>query len=109
MSSFDYSGVGVENRTRSLFGQVMWYVAATAGLFALGAYLGRNLGNGWAFVFFILAFFCLIGMRFAVRSSSGLAVALLFAVGLLLGLAMSPTVVYYASAGSQGVGGGGGA
>jgi FtsH-binding integral membrane protein len=101
MSSFDYGGVGVENRTRTLFGQVMWYVAATAGLFALGAYLGRNLGNGWAFVFFILAFVCLIGMRFAVRSSAGLAVALLFAVGLLLGLAMSPTLVYYASADPQ--------
>src|ERR1700739_3900252 len=101
MSSFDYSGVGVENRTRSLFGQVMWYVAATAGLFALGAYLGRNLGNGWAFVFFILAFFCLIGMRFAVRGSAGLAVALLFAVGVLLGLAMSATVGYSASADPQ--------
>jgi hypothetical protein len=24
-------------------------VAATAGLFALGAYLSRNLGDGWAF------------------------------------------------------------
>lgn len=101
MSSFDYGGVGMENRTRTLFGQVMWYVAATAGLFALGAYLGRNLGNGWVFVFFILAFVCLIGMRFAVRSSAGLAVALLFAVGLLLGLAMSPTLVYYASADPQ--------
>jgi FtsH-binding integral membrane protein len=44
---------------------------------------------------------CLIGMRFAVRSSAGLAVALLFAVGLLLGLAMSPTLVYYASADPQ--------
>ena len=101
MSSFDYGGVGMKNRTRALFGQVMWYVAATAALFALGAYLGRNLANGWAFVFFILAFLCLIGMRFAVRSSSGLAVALLFAVGLLLGLAMSPTLVYYASADPQ--------
>jgi FtsH-binding integral membrane protein len=101
MSSPDYGGVGVENRTRTLFGQVMWYVAATAGLFALGAYLGRNLGNGWAFVFFILAFVSLIGMRFAVRSSTRLSVALLFAVGLLLGLAMSPTLVYYASADPQ--------
>ena len=101
MSSFDYGGAAVQNRTRTLFGQVMWYVAATAGLFALGAYLGRNLASGWAFVFFILAFVCLIGMRFAVRSSAGFAVALLFAVGLLLGLAMSPTLVYYASADPQ--------
>jgi FtsH-binding integral membrane protein len=101
MSPPDYGSVGVANRTRTLFAQVMWYVAATAGLFALGSYLGRNLGYGWAFVFFILAFVCLIGMRFAVRSSARLSVALLFGVGLLLGLAMSPTLVYYASADPQ--------
>ena len=53
MSSSAYGGAGVADHTRTLFGQVMWYVAATAGLFALGSYLGRNLGNGWAFVFFI--------------------------------------------------------
>ncbi|HME46807.1 Bax inhibitor-1/YccA family protein [Mycobacterium sp.] len=101
MSSPGYRGVGETDRTRTLFGQVMWYVAATAGMFALGSYLGRNLGNGWAFVFFILAFGCLIGMRFAVRSSPGLGIALLFGVGLLLGLAMSPTLVYYANADPQ--------
>jgi modulator of FtsH protease len=101
MSSPDYGTVAVENRTRTLFGQVMCSVAATAGLFALGAYLGRNVGNGWAFVFFILAFVCLIGMRFAIRSSAGLGIALLFCVGLLLGLAMSPTLVYYANADPQ--------
>jgi hypothetical protein len=32
----------------------MVYVAATTALFALGAYLGRNLGYGWAFVFYLL-------------------------------------------------------
>ena len=101
MSSMDYGGAGVANRTRTLFGQVMWYVAGTAGLFALGSYLGRNLGYGLAFVFFILAFACLIGMRFAVRSSAGLAVALLFGLGLLLGLGMSPTLVHYAGADPQ--------
>ncbi len=101
MSSSNYGAVGVVNRTRTLFGQVMWFVAATAGLFALGAYLGRNLGNGLAFVFFILAFVCLIGLRFAIRSSAGLGIALLFGVGLLLGLGMSPTLVYYANADPQ--------
>jgi len=35
MSSADYGTVGVQNRTRTLFGQVMWAVAATAGLFAM--------------------------------------------------------------------------
>ncbi len=101
MDSTDFGNIGVANRSRALFGQVMWYVAATAGLFALGSYLGRGLGYGWAFVFFILAFVCLIGMRFAVRSSAGLSVALLLGLGLLLGLAMSPTLVYYASADPQ--------
>jgi FtsH-binding integral membrane protein len=101
MSSSAYRDAGVADRTRTLFGQVMWYVAATAGLFALGSYLGRNLGGGWTLVFFILAFVCLIGMQFAVRRSAGLAVALLFGVGLLLGLATSPTLVYYASTDPQ--------
>jgi modulator of FtsH protease len=34
------------DRTRTLFGQTMGLVAITAGVFALGAYLGRNLGYG---------------------------------------------------------------
>jgi len=100
MSSPAYGGLAA-NRTRTLFGQVMWYVGATAALFALGSYLGRGLSYGLGFVFFILAFGCLIGMRFAVRSSSALSLALLLGVGLLLGLAMSPTLVYYASADPQ--------
>jgi len=37
-------------------------------------------------------------MRFAVRRSAGLSVALLFGLGLLMGLALSPTLVYYAGA-----------
>ncbi len=40
-------------------------------------------------------------MGFAVRSSAGLSVALLFGMGLCLGLAVSPTLVYYASADPQ--------
>src|ERR1700722_1618108 len=101
MSSADYGAVEVQNRTRTLFGQVMWAVSATAGLFALGAYLGRDLGNGMAFVFYILAFVCLIGMRFAIRSSAGLGMALLFGVGLLMGLGTSPMLTYYAEADPQ--------
>jgi modulator of FtsH protease len=79
----------------------MWLVAATAGLFSLGSYLGRNLGHGSAIVFFILSFVCLIGMRFAVRASANLSMTLLFGFGLFLGLAMSPTLSYYASADPQ--------
>ncbi len=101
MNTIEYGGVRPVDRTHTLFGQVMWYAAATAGLFALGAYLGRNLGYGVALVCYLLAFACLIGMRFAVRRSAGLGVALLFGFGLLMGFALSPTLVYYAGADPQ--------
>ena len=98
-----YSGTGsaAPGRTHTLFGQTMGYVAVTAGLFALGSYLGRNLSYGWAFVWFIAAFACLIGMNFAVRRSGPLTTGLLVAFGVLLGLAMAPTLVYYANADPQ--------
>jgi FtsH-binding integral membrane protein len=95
--SYGYAGSGTADRTRTLFGQTMGYVAATTGFFALGCYLGRHLSEGWAFVWFIVAFACLIGMNFAVRRSSGLSAALLMVVGVTLGLAMAPVMVYYAT------------
>jgi len=94
-------GFGDAGDTRTLFGQTMGLVAMTIGLFALGAYLGRTLSYGWGWVFFIAAFACLIGMKFAVRGSGSSAVGLLGAFGLLMGLATAPTVVYYASTNPQ--------
>jgi modulator of FtsH protease len=52
-------------------------------------------------VSYIVAFVCLIAMNFAVRRSGGLAVILLLAFGLTLGLALAPTLVYYASTNPQ--------
>ena len=69
MNVMEYGQVRPVDRTRALFGQVMWYVAATAGLFALGAYLGRDVGFGVAIVCYLLAFAYLIGMRFAGTST----------------------------------------
>ena len=89
------------DRTHTLFGQTMGYVAITAGFFALGAYLGRDLSEGWAFVWFIVSFACLIGMNFAVRRSAGLAVVLLLVFGTAIGLAMAPLLSYYASTDPQ--------
>ena len=74
----------------------MGFVAGTAALFALGAYLGRNLSYGVGFVAFIAAFAVLIGMRFAARRSQQLTIGLLAAFGLLIGLAVAPTLAYYA-------------
>jgi len=103
IDSPSYSGTGSasSDNTHTLFGQTMGYVAATAGFFALGAYAGRDLSSGWTFVGFIAAFACLIGMNFAVRLSGSLSAGLLFAFGLLFGLAMSPTLVYYAGVNPQ--------
>ncbi len=89
------------DRSLTLFGQTMWYVAVTAGFFALGSYLGRNLSYGWAFVWFIIAFVCLIVMNFTVKRSSALTIGLLLAVGTALGLAMAPTIAYYAAVNPQ--------
>jgi len=87
--------------TRTLFSQTMGLVAATTGLFALGAYLGRDLSYGWGWVWFIAAFLCLIGLNSAVRQSEQLALGVLFAFGVLMGLAMAPTITYYADTNPQ--------
>jgi FtsH-binding integral membrane protein len=97
--SYGTYGTATQDRTRTLFGQTMGYVAVTAGFFALGSYLGRHLSQGWAFVWFIVAFACLITMRFTARrsGSAALSTGLLLAVGTALGLAMAPVLVYYAT------------
>jgi FtsH-binding integral membrane protein len=96
-----YGATETRDRTHTLFAQTMGYVAVTAGFFALGAYLGRNLGHGWAIVGFIAAFVCLISMNFTVRRSGTVTAGLLFAVGVLLGVAVSPTIVYYTTTNPQ--------
>jgi FtsH-binding integral membrane protein len=90
-------GTTARDQTHTLFAQTMGYVAVTAGLFALGAYLGRNLTGGVGIFFFIAGFACLIGMRFATRRSVQLTVGLLLLFGLLIGLAVAPTIAYYGS------------
>jgi hypothetical protein len=66
------------DQARALFGQTMGLVAVTAGLFALGAYLGRDLSHGWGFVAFIASFGLLIGLYVAASRSEQLAIGLLF-------------------------------
>ncbi len=83
--------------TRTLFAQTMGLVAETAAFFALGAYLGRDLSYGWGWIWFIAALLCLFGLNYA-RQSDPLAVGTLSAFGVLMGLAMAPTIAYYADA-----------
>lgn len=89
------------DRTHTLFARTMGYVALTAGLFTLGAYLGRDLGGGSGIVALIAAIACLIGLQFAVRKSLTLGLGLLGAFGLLMGVAVAPMLASYADADPQ--------
>jgi FtsH-binding integral membrane protein len=84
-------------RTRTLFGQTMGLVGVTAALFAGGAYAGRHVSWGAGIVCYIVAFVCLIVMRFTARRSPGVTTVLLLVFGALLGVASSPTLVYYST------------
>src|SRR5262249_40624221 len=91
------TGTTARGQAHTLFAQTMGYIAITAALFAAGAWLGRNLTGGVGIVAFIAAFAALFGMRFAARRSAPLTVGLLGSFGLLIGLAVAPTVAYYGS------------
>ncbi len=95
--TYPQMGTAARSQVHALFAQTMGYVAVTAALFALGAWLGRDLSGGAGIVAFIGAFAALIGMRFAARRSTELTVALLAVFGLLMGVAVAPVIAVYAS------------
>jgi FtsH-binding integral membrane protein len=95
--------------TGALVGQTMGLVALTSGLFALGAYIGRDNSGGSAVISYIAAFAALLGINAAAQRSEQLAVGLLFGFGLVLGLAVAPTVASYAGSDPQAVWEAGGA
>jgi FtsH-binding integral membrane protein len=95
--TYQQMGTAARGQAHALFAQTMGYVAATAALFALGAWLGRDLTGGAGIIAFIAAFAALIGMRVAARRSAQLTVGLLGVFGLLIGLAVAPVLAYYAS------------
>src|ERR1044071_1558126 len=85
----------------TLLGQTMGLVAVTAGLFALGAYVGRDPSDGWGLVLYLASFALLFGLNFAAQRSEQLAIGLLFGFGFVIGLATAPTLAYYASTNPQ--------
>lgn len=84
--------------SRAVFGQVMGLVAITVAFTAAGAYIGRDLTGAIGIAFFVGAIVCVIGLNVAVKRSEGLAIVLLFTLGLLLGLAVGPVLNSYAKA-----------
>jgi FtsH-binding integral membrane protein len=91
------------DRARAVFGEVMGLVAFALGFAALGAYVARNTQTS-GFIFFIGAFACIFALQAAAaRGHEQLAIALLFGLALLLGMAVSPIIVYYAKTDSGAV------
>lgn len=91
------------DRAHTLFAQTMALVALTAGVFALGAYLGRDLNIGLAILAFLAALGSLVALNSAVSRTAGSALALLATFGFLTGLATAPTLAYWVSADSAAV------
>ena len=85
------------DRSRAIFGQTMGLVALTAGVAALGAYVGRDLSRGIAMVAIIGAIVCIVAMNVAIKRSEQLAIGLLFGMGALIGVSSGPILAYYAS------------
>jgi uncharacterized protein len=81
----------------TLIGRTMSLVAVTAGTSALGAYLGRDFSHQWSWLLLLVALATLFGISAVAQHSMGLAVAMLFGFGLLVGLSVAPTLAYYAS------------
>jgi FtsH-binding integral membrane protein len=94
---FAPAGAVARDDTRTVFGQVMGLVAVTVACAAGGAYIGRNLTGGTGLAFFIGVFACIFGLNYATRHGrEQVATALLFGMGLLIGLAVAPVIAYYA-------------
>jgi len=109
MSEVAYTQAPTRDETRVLFGQTMGLVAITTAFFAAGAYLGRDMSYGLGWVWFIAAIAVLFGLQAAIAKSEQLAIGLLFAFGVLMGLGTAPTIAYYASTNPQAVWQAGGA
>jgi len=98
MSVGTYAERPTAARTPALFGRVMGLVAITVGFATLGVWIARNSGGATWFIAWLLAIGCLFGLQFAnARGNTGLALVLLFAFGLLIGVSVSTTVNYYSA------------
>jgi len=98
MSTPDYAlpGATTRDHAHSIFGQVMGLVGITCGFAAAGAYIGKDLTGIWWLLPWIVAIGCLFGLNVAnAKGNRQLALVLLFAFGLLLGISVGTTINYY--------------
>ena len=99
MSNPGYARSRTEARagTSTLLGQVMFLVAIALGFLTAGALIGQDLSPGTALICFLAGFGMLLvqafaGERFRVGT---LAIVWLYAIALLLGLGIGPTINYF--------------
>ena len=89
--------VSERDRALSIFGETMGLVAITCLFAAAGAYIGKDLSGLTVLVPWLFAFGCIFGLNAAnARGNRQLALVLLFAFGLLLGISVGTTLHYYA-------------
>ena len=98
MSVAGYPDRTVAAATPGLFGRVMGLVAVTVGFATLGVWIARDYTGAAWFIAWLLAMGCLVGLNLAsARGRTGLALTLLFAFGLLVGVSVSATIRYYSA------------
>jgi len=97
--TWDRAAAGARADSRAIFGKVMFLVAVTAGFTAVGAYIGRDISGGWSFACWIGALALTFAIGFSRRKDEAtpLQLTMLFAIGLLIGLAIGPTLDNYAN------------
>jgi modulator of FtsH protease len=85
-------------RTAGLFGHVMALVALTVACATIGVWVARDWGGSGWFVAWLASIACLVGLNVAnSRGQGALALLLLFAFGLVIGVSVAGTIRYYAA------------
>jgi FtsH-binding integral membrane protein len=98
MSTYGYPVRPAAAHAPGLFGRVMGLVALTVGFATLGVWIARGWGGAGWFIAWLVAIGCLIGLNAAnARGNTTLALGLLFAFGLAIGISVSATVNYYSA------------
>lgn len=83
---------------KALLGRVMFLVAVTCGFTAVGAFIAKDFRGGWMIACWIAALGLVLASGFIKKQSGALGMTFLFLIGLLLGMAVGPTLQVYASA-----------
>jgi FtsH-binding integral membrane protein len=96
-SGYARSGARARSATSTLLGQVMFLVAVALGFMTGGAFIGQDLSQGTALLCFLFGFGMLLvqafgGERFRIGA---FAIGWLYAIALLIGMGVGPTIAYF--------------